>query len=162
MFITSYCYFTFTIILSALLSLHTLSFCSALTESESLSNLLCKDARPAVFHGGSIPRGHANMDGCHSNRRWGLHTVYDLRDSGANTQLWQSKTGQALSNRTSSLWEEWNFQWYLNLRHAASAHTDWWVSSRCVRFFLWLHVLLVHRLNRCSKQTSHQEGLFYN
>lgn len=48
-------------------------------ESQPISDLLCENPRSALLHGGSVPRGHEDLDGCHSNRRRGLHPVYELR-----------------------------------------------------------------------------------
>lgn len=54
-------------------------FPCVLLESKSFANLLCEDSWSSLFHGGAVSRGHADLDGCHSNGRWGLHAVYDLR-----------------------------------------------------------------------------------
>ncbi len=60
-------------------------FFSVLTESESFANLLCEDSRSTLFHGGTVSRGHAHLDGRHSNWCRGLHAVHDLRTSGCNS-----------------------------------------------------------------------------
>lgn len=60
-------------------SLH-LSLWSDPPEPQPVFDLLCEDPRPPVLHGGPIPRGHEDLDGCHSNGCRGLHAVHELRD----------------------------------------------------------------------------------
>lgn len=49
-------------------------------EPKPVSDLLCEDPRPSLLHGGPLPGGHEDLDGCHSDGRRGLHPVHELRD----------------------------------------------------------------------------------
>lgn len=49
-------------------------------EPEPVFDLLCENSRPPLLHGSPFPGGHAHLDGCHSDGRWGLHTVSELRE----------------------------------------------------------------------------------
>lgn len=49
-------------------------------EPQSVFDLLREDPRPPLLHGGAVSGGHEDLDGCHSNRRRGLHAVHELRD----------------------------------------------------------------------------------
>ena len=49
-------------------------------EPQPFSDLLREDPRPALLHGGSLPGGHAHLDGRHSNGGRGIHAVHELRD----------------------------------------------------------------------------------
>lgn len=49
-------------------------------EPKPFSDLLREDPRPSLLHGGPLPRGHEDLDGCHSDGRRGLHAVPELRD----------------------------------------------------------------------------------
>lgn len=60
-------------------------FCNA--EPQSISDLLCENPRPTLLHGGSIPGGHEDLDGCHSDGCGGLHAVHELRDRRGTTGL---------------------------------------------------------------------------
>lgn len=52
-----------------------------LPEPEPLPDVLRKDPRPALLHGGPLSRGHEDLDGCDRHRSRGIHTVHELRDT---------------------------------------------------------------------------------
>lgn len=82
--------------------------CCVPIESKSLPDLLREDPRPALLHGGPFPRGHANMDGRDSNRRRGLHTVYDLRGITPAARVGNTRQVDLF------------FQWNLNFSHPSA------------------------------------------
>lgn len=48
-------------------------------EPQPLPDVLCKDPRQALLHGGPLRRSHENMDGRDRDGSWGLHAVHELR-----------------------------------------------------------------------------------
>ncbi len=96
-------------------------FFSVLTESESFANLLCEDSWSTLFHGGTVPRGHAHLDGRHSNWCRGLHAVYDLRESGCNSACSDVRAGR--THLTGCVT-------YAQLCLKTSASTDWFLCHR--------------------------------
>lgn len=50
-------------------------------EPEPLPDLLRKDSRPALLHGGPLSRGHEDLDGRDRHRGGGIHAVHELRDT---------------------------------------------------------------------------------
>lgn len=47
-------------------------------EPESVLNVQREDSWSCVLHGGSVSRGHADLDGRHRHRSRGIHAVHDL------------------------------------------------------------------------------------
>lgn len=52
-----------------------------LPEPEPLPDLLRKDPRPALLHGGPVGRGYEDLDGRDRHRSRGIHTVHELRET---------------------------------------------------------------------------------
>ena len=85
-------------------------------EPEPVFDLLCENPRPPLLHGGPVPGGHEDLDGCHSNGRRGLHAVHELRDhwvtdfDWASAQTPASRPDEPLPRRSHS-WDRWHTTW---------------------------------------------------
>lgn len=72
-----------------------------MSEPDPVADLLRENTRQTVLHGGSVRRGHEDMDGCDRDRGRGLHAVHELRQS---TKAFSRETRTSYSQREKKMW----------------------------------------------------------